>query len=241
AVDEEGEGDVEPAHVDPVEAEPGLVRQVRGGLGGQAVLRAEGFEALGGPGQVQRRPHQAREGQEHGRAGQDPRPALLAVPPDARLEEREDHEPGQGQEEGHEGQDVDAERPLHELRQQRRHAYHFRRLKASRARVSLLRWAAMMIASPTAASAAATVRTKKTRTWPSIVPRARLKATKARFTALSMSSTHMNTVMTLRRRNTPTAPTVKRPTLRRSAGAARSAPLIGRPWPGPPPRRAPPG
>ena len=48
--------------------------------------------------------------------------------------------------------------------------YHFSRLKASTSSVSLWRWSAMMMARPTAASAAATVSTKNTSTWPSSVP-----------------------------------------------------------------------
>ena len=43
-----------------------------------------------------------------------------------------------------------------------------------------------MMASPTAASAAATVITKNTITWPSIDPRLRANATKLRLTAFSM-------------------------------------------------------
>ena len=62
------------------------------------------------------------------------------------------------------------------------------------------------MARPTAASAAATTITKKTSTCPSRVPAARLKATKARLTPFSISSMHMRTVMTLRRRKTPRVP-----------------------------------
>src|SRR5690349_3125233 len=65
----------------------------------------------------------------------------------------------------------------------------------------------MMIASPTAASAAATVMTKKTNTWPP-TPYTCEKATKVRFTALSISSTHMKTMIALRRVSTPTTPIV---------------------------------
>src|SRR3712207_8753613 len=68
----------------------------------------------------------------------------------------------------------------------------------------------MMIARPTTTSAAATTMTKKAMTWPSSVPVARAKVTSVRFTELSISSTHMNTTMALRRTRTPTAPMVNR-------------------------------
>src|SRR5438093_6355119 len=59
-----------------------------------------------------------------------------------------------------------------------------------------------MMASPTAASAAATAMTKKTNTCP---PRPRFcaSATNVRFTAFSMSSTHMKITIALRRSSTP--------------------------------------
>src|SRR4051794_26694086 len=63
----------------------------------------------------------------------------------------------------------------------------------------------MMIARPTAASAAATVMTKNTNTWPA-TSYACANATKVRLTALSISSTHMNTMMALRRISTPKRP-----------------------------------
>src|SRR5512132_2457333 len=63
----------------------------------------------------------------------------------------------------------------------------------------------MMIASPTAASAAATVITKNTNTCPA-APYACANATKVRFTALSISSTHMNTMIAFRRISTPNTP-----------------------------------
>src|SRR5581483_8783879 len=66
----------------------------------------------------------------------------------------------------------------------------------------------MTIASPTAASAAATVMTKITNTCPEN-PYSRENATNVRFTALSMSSTHMNTMIALRRTSTPTTPIAK--------------------------------
>src|SRR6266545_4284421 len=65
-----------------------------------------------------------------------------------------------------------------------------------------------MMASPTAASAAATAITKNTNTWPPM-PRLCASATNVRFTALSISSTHMKITMTLRRNSTPATPSVK--------------------------------
>src|SRR6185503_6287860 len=65
-----------------------------------------------------------------------------------------------------------------------------------------------MIASPTAASAAATAITKKTNTCPP-TPRRCASATNVRFTALSISSTHMKITIALRRSRTPVTPSVK--------------------------------
>src|ERR1051326_1463564 len=67
----------------------------------------------------------------------------------------------------------------------------------------------MMIASPTAASAAATVITKKTKTCPA-TPYTCENATKLRFTAFNISSTHMKTMIALRRVRTPTTPIVNK-------------------------------
>src|ERR1051325_3310932 len=67
------------------------------------------------------------------------------------------------------------------------------------------RKSAMMIARPTAASAAATVITKKTKTCPA-TPYTCANATKLRFTALSISSTHMKMMIAFRRVSTPTTP-----------------------------------
>ena len=66
----------------------------------------------------------------------------------------------------------------------------------------------MMMASPTTTSAAATTITKNAMIWPSRVPLIREKVTSARLTALSISSTHMNSTIALRRTSTPTAPMV---------------------------------
>src|SRR2546429_7111474 len=59
-----------------------------------------------------------------------------------------------------------------------------------------------MIARPTAASAAATAITKNTKIWPA-TPSDWASATNVRFTALSISSTHMKMTMALRRSSTP--------------------------------------
>src|ERR1700704_746139 len=64
-----------------------------------------------------------------------------------------------------------------------------------------------MMASPTAASAAATAITKNTNTWPP-TPRLWASATNVRLTALSISSTHMKITMALRRNSTPATPSV---------------------------------
>src|SRR5215471_5568127 len=66
-----------------------------------------------------------------------------------------------------------------------------------------------MIARPTAASAAATAITKNTKICPA-TPSRSAKATKARFTAFSISSTHMKITIALRRSSTPIVPIAKR-------------------------------
>ena len=68
---------------------------------------------------------------------------------------------------------------------------------------------AVMRRKPTATSAAATTRVKKTKACPRTSLSWRAKATNVRFTALSISSMHMNITRTLRRTSTPTAPMVK--------------------------------
>src|SRR5450759_853636 len=67
----------------------------------------------------------------------------------------------------------------------------------------------MMIARPTAASPAATVITKIAKTCPSRDERRWENATRLMFTALSISSTAMSTVIMLRRITTPMRPTAK--------------------------------
>src|SRR5258707_5897961 len=64
--------------------------------------------------------------------------------------------------------------------------------------VSRVRKMAMMMARPTAASAAATTITKKTKIWPETWCHMCAKATKVRLTALSISSIDMKIVMRLR-------------------------------------------
>src|SRR5688500_2470607 len=82
-----------------------------------------------------------------------------------------------------------------------------------------------MIASPTAASAAATVMTMKTNTWP-VMPYAVENATKVRFTALSMSSMHMKMMIALRRVSTPTTPIVNSTAEKNRASASIGVPPL---------------
>src|SRR4051812_45695501 len=77
----------------------------------------------------------------------------------------------------------------------------------------------MMMARPTAASAAATVMTKKTKTCPA-TPYVCANATKVRFTALSISSTHMKMMIAFRRVSTPTTPIVNRTAEKNSDSAS---------------------
>jgi len=69
---------------------------------------------------------------------------------------------------------------------------------------------ATISANPTAASAAATVITKKTKICPSTWSKWRAKVSRVKLTALSISSMHMNMVITFRRMITPRAPMLKR-------------------------------
>src|SRR5581483_6014965 len=87
--------------------------------------------------------------------------------------------------------------------EQRRLDYHLSVASSSAFVVSRFRNIARMIASPTAASAAATVITKKTITCPSREPRLRASATNVRLTAFSISSIAMKMMMTFRRTRTP--------------------------------------
>src|SRR6266498_4482282 len=72
--------------------------------------------------------------------------------------------------------------------------------------VSRVRKTAIMMASPTAASAAATTITKKTNTCPLNCPHLAAKATNERFTPLSISSIDMKIVMMLRLIRNPVTP-----------------------------------
>src|SRR5439155_315349 len=91
----------------------------------------------------------------------------------------------------------------HDPAEPRRLAHHRSVASSSTFVVSRFRNMERMIASPTAASAAATVITKKTITCPSIEPVLRASATKLRLTAFSMSSIAMKMTITLRRMSTP--------------------------------------
>src|SRR6266545_4545756 len=81
-----------------------------------------------------------------------------------------------------------------------------------------------MIASPTAASAAATAMTKNTNTCPPI-PRFCASATNVRLTALSISSTHMKITIALRRNSTPATPSVNSTAEMASAGLSSTLEL----------------
>ena len=81
-------------------------------------------------------------------------------------------------------------------------------------RVSLFLYKEITIASPTAASAAATAITKKTKIWPVAFPIKAEKETRERLMEFSISSTDIKIIMALRLTNTPIIPTVKRIALR---------------------------
>src|SRR5207249_42684 len=122
----------------------------------------------------------------------------------------------------------------HDPAEQRRRGHHRSVTSSSAFVVSRLRNTARMIARPTAASAAATVITKKTITCPSIEPRLRASATKVRLTAFSMSSIAMKMTMTLRRMSTPVVPIANSTALSpryqvRGAVAGTSEPPLGQP------------
>src|SRR5712692_7396138 len=99
---------------------------------------------------------------------------------------------------------------ISELVAARRAHHNFKTLASSTSNDSRLRNTAMMIPKPTAASAAATVITIKTNNWPETSRKKLENATKVRFTALSISSMHMNIEITLRLIITPTTPIVNR-------------------------------
>ena len=76
--------------------------------------------------------------------------------------------------------------------------------------VSLFLNNAIIIASPMAASAAATVIMKNTKIWPFKFPRNDENATNTRLTELSISSMHIKTIIALRRMRTPMTPMINR-------------------------------
>src|SRR6266545_3364119 len=88
---------------------------------------------------------------------------------------------------------------------------------------------ATMMARPTATSAAATHRTKKTSACPSIEPWRWPKATNARLAALSMISMDMKMTSGLRRTSTPRTPmtnsTAESPTYQEVGTILRRSPL----------------
>ena len=80
--------------------------------------------------------------------------------------------------------------------------------------VSLLRNIAIIIASPTAASAAATVITKKTKSWPIEFPKYDENATSVKFAEFSINSTDIKTIIAFLLVNTPVTPTINMNALR---------------------------
>src|SRR5579885_178197 len=90
----------------------------------------------------------------------------------------------------------------------------FSRFTWSTFRVSRVRNTAMMMASPTAASAAATTMTKNTNTCPLRWCHCAAKATNDRFTPFSISSIDMKMVMMLRLIRNPITPQENRIPLR---------------------------
>ena len=79
-------------------------------------------------------------------------------------------------------------------------------LISSRFIVDLLRYKAIIIAKPIAASAAATVIIKNTNIWPFKLPKNDEKVTKTKFTEFNISSMHIKTTIALRLKSTPTTP-----------------------------------
>src|SRR3989339_1166386 len=85
--------------------------------------------------------------------------------------------------------------------------YHLKIFIASMFTVNLFLKIAIMIAKPTAASAAATVITKNTKTCPIEFPKYEEKVTKVRFAELSISSILIKTTIAFLLINTPATPT----------------------------------
>src|SRR5215813_7557362 len=86
------------------------------------------------------------------------------------------------------------------------HLHHFNKLLRSTFNDSRFRNIAITKARPTAASAAATTRTKKTKIWPLIWPCWLENATKVRFTAFNMISTDNSSAMMFRLMKNPSTP-----------------------------------
>src|SRR6266480_1442044 len=80
------------------------------------------------------------------------------------------------------------------------------RFTRSTSKVSRVRYTAMMMASPTAASAAATTITKKTKTCPLSACQCAAKATNDKLTPLSINSMDMKMVMIFRLIRNPVTP-----------------------------------
>src|SRR5260370_34331712 len=92
--------------------------------------------------------------------------------------------------------------------------YHFNKSISSANTVSRFRKNAMMIPSPTAASAAASAIMKSAKTCPATSPYKRENATRLIFTAFTLSSTAISTTITLLRVTTPITPMLKSARLR---------------------------
>jgi hypothetical protein len=79
--------------------------------------------------------------------------------------------------------------------------------------VSLFLNRAMIIASPTAASAAATAMTKKTKICPLLSPKNEAKATKVKLTAFNINSIHIKIIIAFLLVRTPIIPIEKKAAL----------------------------
>jgi len=85
--------------------------------------------------------------------------------------------------------------------------YHLRIFISSIFTVSLFLKIAMIIANPTAASAAATAITKNTKSCPVASPKYEEKVISVRFAEFNINSTHIKTTIAFLRVSTPTIPT----------------------------------
>ena len=93
-------------------------------------------------------------------------------------------------------------------------AYHFKIFISSIFRVGLFLNKAMIIAKPTAASAAATAITKKTNNCPIEFPMYEEKVTKLKFAEFNINSIDINTIIAFLLVNTPATPTTNMKALR---------------------------